>query len=525
MSSSRDISRFTAIFAAGTMLSRVLGLVRDMAYPLLPQESRAAFITAFRLPNMLRDLVGEGASNAAFVPVFTEVLHTRSEEEFRSLVSRAMGMMLVLLTLLTTAGVLLTPFLLYGLDAIEPFTGAKQRPDETVHLLVALGRWTFPYLFFIGMSVFAMGALFTVRHYSTPSWSPVLLNISLIACIVLLRDQFTEPAYALVVGVWIGGITQLAVMLWALRKHAGVLRPRFRLRDPGVLTILALLGPVIVGQAAGEVNKLVDTMFAYNLGDLAVDALYFSNRLVQLPLSIFGMATAAAVLPAASAAAARQDKSGVREVILVGMRQTSFLILPSMMGLILLGEPIARLLFEYRHFGPEETIATGRAVAIAAAGLLAFAWVKVVLAGFYAVKDTRTPVIISSACMLLNIVLNILFIKPFGYMGLAAATTIAYVVNFSVLYLMLCKRYGRMWDAPFGSSMVRMLTATAAMTAVAYTLSVRLHPILQGDTVANRFILVAAPLGFAAAAYFALCRLMDLPELNSFVAIVRRKLK
>ncbi|MBM3289544.1 MAG: hypothetical protein FJY92_05285, partial [Candidatus Hydrogenedentes bacterium] len=252
-----NLSKFAAIFALGTMLSRVLGLLRDILInTAVPVGAREAFLFAFRLPNMLRDIVGEGAANAAFIPVLSETLEKRKEKAFREVTAAAFGATTLLLGFITIAGVVLVPEMTGGINILQPITGGKVYVPEEVALLNALSRWTFPYIFFIGLAVFSMAACFTVKHYSTPSWAPALLNVAMIACVWVAWQTGADPAWALVVGVWIGGIAQAAVQYYAMGKYTGVWRPTFEPRRKEVVSMLVLLGPIVIGQAAGEVNKL-----------------------------------------------------------------------------------------------------------------------------------------------------------------------------------------------------------------------------------------------------------------------------
>lgn len=541
-----QLSKFIAIFAGGTMISRVLGLVRDsMVNALIPVGPREAFLVAFRLPNTLRDIVGEGASNAAIIPVLSEVHEKRSKEEFRAVVASVFGGMILVLSLVTIAGVLLVPWMLAQINHLNTITGREQpySPEE-LKQLASMGRWIFPYIFFIGLAVFSMGVLFTVGRYSTSSWAPALLNLAMIGSCFLTFHKVMSAEYALVLGVWVGGIAQVAVQHYSMGRHTGVWWPSFRLNRSEILTILALMGPVAIGQAAGEVNKLVDSLFAYS-DKGAVTALYSANRLVQLPLSVFGFATAAAVLPAVSRAAAQQRPDQIRALLMHGLRQTYFLVLPSMVGLIVLGKPIVRLLFEYGHFTPVDSEWTANALIIYSIGLLAFSGVKVSVAGFYAVKDTKTPVIISSGSMILCIALCALLVKPFGYKGLASATTISYFANFTVLYILLSQRYTRMWDAKFISGLIRMSLATAAMAAIAFGIYLKLADTVPDDryvkyavtlsgvlgertaefltVVFARAVVAGVPIGAAVLSYFLLSKFFGVDEFDSFMKLLKRK--
>jgi putative peptidoglycan lipid II flippase len=521
--SKRQLSRFTAIFAGGTLLSRVVGMARDMVVAwYVPSASRDAFLFAFKLPNMLRDMLGEGAANAAFVPVFSESQEKDSPAEYRNLVSACMSAMLIVFGLLTLLGVLAMPLLPSILDVLRPLTSAKPKDVAQVAMTVHLMQWTFPYLFLIGMAVFAMAPLFTARHYGTPSWSPVLLNVALIATCLLFHNRFPDPAWALVAGVWLGGAAQLIVMWLAMKRHVGVVLPNFHLRHPGVLKVFWLLGPVILGQATGEVNKLVDNFFAYSLPDGTVTALFYANRLVQLPLSIFGMAVAVAILPSISRAGARNDTKVIRETLIHGLRQSCFLVLPSMVGIILLGEPIIRLLFQRWNFGPEATERTAAALTYYGLGLLAFAWVKVSLQGFYAVQNTKTPVIIASASMFLNILLNCVLVGPMGFRGLALATTLSFWVNFGLLYAFLCSRFGPLWDTAMFGALFRMALATLIMGAVAYGLSVRLESAFGTHAIWAQLAAVVIPTAAAGVIYGGLCYVFRIPELRHFASGFRR---
>jgi putative peptidoglycan lipid II flippase len=520
------VGRYTAIFASGTLLSRVLGLARDVTLArLAPGLSLDAFLVAFRLPNMLRDLIGEGAMNAAFVPVFTSRREQESEESFRQLVRSSLTVMLLLLAALTTLGVWLAPQLLQLMESLRPVTG-RTPTEEELELVQTMARWTFPYLFFIGLAVFMMAPLFTLGRYGTPSWSPALLNVSLIACALLgyvwKPELFGKPVYALVLGVWLGGIAQLVVQYIALGRASGIWLPGIRLH-PGLREIFVLMGPVALGQAAGEVNKLVDALFAYSLPTGAVTALFYANRLIQLPLSIFGMATAAAVLPAISTAAARGDVKEAAVRLRHGFSQTAFLVLPAALGLIVLGRPVVRLLFEGGEFGPADAARTTTAMAILAVGLLAFALVKVAVTGFYGMKDTKTPVVVSSCCMLLNIVLNVLFVKPLGYQGLALATTISFIVNFGGLYAFLGNRLERLWSGEMGFSLLRIAMAAVLANAAGFGIYVRLHYLFPSDAFVDEAVCALIPVAASAGLYFGLCALFRVPEAAVFLNLLKRK--
>ncbi len=503
------------------MVSRGLGLVRDIVLTVLPTGSRDAFFLAFRLPNMLRDLVGEGAANAAFVPVYSETLAKKSETEFRELVASAMSAMVLILAAMTALGVFLMPYLLEGITRLEGLTAATPPTPERVAFLVSLARWTFPYLFFIGLSTFAMGPLMSLKRYGSSSWSPALLNLGLIVSCLLFREEFTDPAYALVLGVWLGGVAQFLAQYVSLGKATGVWFPSFKLRHPQLVVIFGLLLPVLVGQSAGEVNKLMDALFAASLVEGTQNALWYSNRLVQLPLAVFGIATSVAILPSLSQSAAREEFTEMRHTLLHGFRQSFFLVFPSMLGLMVLSRPLVNLLFEWNDFDANDTQMTSTALIYYGAGLLSFSWIKVAVTGFFAMKDTRTPVIIASVSMLLNIGLNILLVGPMQYRGLALATTISFSVNAVLLLIFLARRTGLRLDRETALSLAKSSAAAAAMALVAWLCHQQLASLLSGDALYTRIAVTLLPITAAAATYAAICHLLRVPELSHFVAGIR----
>ena len=506
------------------MFSRVLGLVRDIALVLIPLGSREAFFVAFRFPNMLRELIGEGATNAAFIPVLAETSANDSEDEYQRLVRATFGAMIALLAIITVFGMAAVPFIVRGgLGVLGPVAGAAPRDPGYVELMAALSVWTFPYIFFIGLCAFMMAPLFTMKHYTTPSWTPALLNVALIAAVFLFRDLFVDPAYALVFGVWLGGVAQLAAQYIALGNVTGVWLPSFDLGHPGLRKMLWLLGPVLIGQSASEVNKLVDTLFAAALPAGAVNALQYGNRLVQLPLSIFGVATAVAILPHLSRAAAQNRTDQIRLTLMDGLRRSFFLVFPATLGLIAFAEPIVRLLFQYGAWTALDTEQTTSALRYYALGLLAFAWVKVAVSGFYAVQNTRTPVVIAASAMLLNILLNFVLVQPFGFRGLALATSIAFTINFLLLYGFLSHRFGLLAAPDFLGGLGRMTAAAAAATAVAYASYFALGRSFTDDTIAARVAMALVPIAVAVAAYAALSHTLGVSELNDFLRVLRRR--
>ncbi len=516
--------RFAAVFAGGTMISRITGLARDIIFTAtVPSQALGGFLFAFSLPNMLRDMLGEGASNAAVVPVLSERRVNAGEEGYRRALEAILGAMLAVFIAITAAGILLMPLAPRLLNALTFFTGrALPQQEEELRHLVRVMQWTFPYFIMICMAAIMMGPLFIRGRYAVASWSPSLLNLAFIAACMLFMGRFHHPAWALVAGLWVGGMLQLAAMWWDLARSHGPVIPRPALRDPAFRKVLALLVPVVIGQSAGEVNKLVDRFFAMSLGEDKVLALYLSNRLVQLPLAMFGVAVSVALLPELSRLNAIGRRDDVRRLLMKGFSQTLFLICPAMCVLIALREPLVRLLFERGAFSEETTRLSSDALFYASLGLVSFAWLRMATQGFYADHDTRTPVILGAGSMMLNIALNMILVRPMGYLGLALSTSICYTVNFALLYLFLWKRYGPL-ASPAWVIRISGITAASIAAAVCGWLVWRLW---SAEVTLPGFLPHAAgtllALAAAAVTYLAACLALGLPDFREFLAGLRR---
>ena len=499
------------------MLSRVLGLVRDMVFAhVIPSGPLGAFLFAFSLPNMLRDMLGEGAVNAALVPVFTSAKEQQNDSEYKRTVAAVMSLMLLIFAGLTVLAILVIPLTPALLAALEPFTGKTlPQSQEELHTTVRLMQWTFPYLFFIGAAVFSMAPLFVARRYGTPSWTPVLLNIAFIVCAYGMRNWFENPAWALVIGVWLGGLAQMVVLWLDMFHHVGVVLPSLQLRHAAVSKTLVLLLPVILGQAAGEVNKMIERFFAMSLGEDKVLALYISNRLVQLPLAVFGIAVAVAILPALSRAHAQGNEGEQRRLLLFGLRQSFFLCAPAMVALLILRQPIIRLLFERGEFGAEGTALAAGALLYASLGLVSFTWVKIMVQGFFARQDTRTPVIVATLSMLLNIAANMVLVGPMGYQGLALSTTISFSVNFLALYVVFGRRYGLLWDGPFVRSILSVTFAAALFGATLYVAFTAVTAWLGTDGTIRLFLALAVSGTAGGLVFAAACLALRVPEFDA----------
>jgi len=525
MSESKEHTRYAAIFAGGTMFSRVLGLVRDQVWAFfIPAAFLDIFIAAFRFPNMLREIVGEGASNAAFVPMFSKYNDKKSKKAYKELISVCFGAMILILGLITVVGIIVIPFIGSGIDFLAKFSPASEISAEKTELFIQVSMWTFPYLFMICLAVFCMAPLYTKGIYSLPSISPALLNVAFIAFAWLFRDHFPNPAWALVAGAWAGGLAQLGLQYWAMGRYTGVRMPSFKFNHPDLMTILLLLGPVLIGQAAAEVNRMIDILFAFTLPEGTVRSLFLANRMVQLPLSIFGVAVSVAILPTLSRKSSKKDLKAFQTTLLSGLRSSLYLVLPASVGLIILAHPIIHVAFERGYFGPEDTIETATAVRIYGAGLLCFAWVKILVIGFYSKQDTKSPVIISSLCMGMNILLNFVLIGPLGYKGLALATTLSFFLNAAFLYGILSVNVVKLWTRDYGDGLLKIVVSSVLMGIVAFGLNQMLQQSgFGGDAFWAALLKLILTVGVAAIFYGFITYSMKLEEAQNWYSIITRQ--
>ncbi len=455
----RRVVRAAAVVGSATLLSRALGFVRDLvvarAFGAGPVTD--AFFVAFRLPNLLRRLVAEGALSSAFIPVFTEYLATRPRADLLRMFRAVAGGLIVALAVLTLAGA-------GGAPVLVRLMAPGFFADATIGALtIRLTRIMFPYLFFVGLAALAMGMLNAHRHFVTPALAPVMLNVAIIAAVLGLVPRLPEPVIGLTVGVLLGGAGQLGIQLPALARRGMLVMPALDPRHPAVGRILHLMAPVALGQSATQINILVDTIIASFLAGGSVSYLYYADRLVEFPLGVFGIAIATAVLPTLSEQGARGDREALQATFAFAMRLAAFITMPAAVGLLLLRQPLVRVLYERGEFGVPETAGTAWALGFYAVGLVGFAGVKIGAQVFYALGDTRTPVRVAIAAMVLNSGLAISLAVPLRHGGLALATSCSGMVNAVTLAWLLRRRLGRGAGPGVWRGFVRIAGASAGM--------------------------------------------------------------
>lgn len=436
MKQHRSLWRSTAVVSAMTMLSRILGFVRDMVTTNLFGASMGtdAFLVAFKIPNFMRRLFAEGAFSQAFVPILSEYQQKKSKEDVQRFVRHTAGWLGGIVLMVTVVAIVASPFL------IRIFA-----PGFDVHSTRFLWasdmlRITFPYLFFISLAALAGSVLNTYGAFGIPAFTPVLLNLAMIGAAIWLSPFFHPSIEALAWGVFLGGILQLAYQLPRLYRLGFLQWPQFQREDPGVRRVLRQMVPALFGVSVSQINLLMDTLFSSFLPVGSVTWLYLSDRVTSLPLGVFGVALATVTLPHLSRHHALEETRDFGRVSDWALRNILVLGLPSTLGIVLLANPLLITLFEHGAFNLNDVFETKRSLIAFAVGIPAFMAVKVLATFFYARHDIRTPVRIAVVAMITNVVLNFLLIQVMAHAGLALATSIAAFLNAGLLAYFLRKR-------------------------------------------------------------------------------------
>jgi putative peptidoglycan lipid II flippase len=464
MAETHKITKAAAVIGTGTLLSRIFGFLRDMvvAYFFGAGMVADAFFVAFRIPNLWRRLVGEGSLTISFIPIYTEYLTQRPQEETEKVTHIALTIACGGLLILTILGILFSPILI---RIIAPgFT----RIPEKFQLTVTLTRIIFPYLFFMGLFALCMGILNSLRHFFAPAIAPIFLNISIIVSVFLFYHVFQRPVMALAVGVLAGGVIQLLFQVPFLIKRRVTFRFNFNFRHPAIKRIGFLMIPGLIGTAVYQLNVFIDTIFASFLPSGSVSYLYFADRLMEFPLGIFAIAIGMASLPSLSGLASQGKMEEMNETLSFTFRLVSFISIPAMVGLIALKTPIIHLLFQRGLFDYSATVMTAKALLFYSIGLWAIAGVRTIVPAFYSLQDTWTPLKIALICLGANVIFNSIFIYPMKHAGLALATSLSSTLNLILLFRKLNPILGGMDLKKNIHSLLRIFLCSLPMGLVAY---------------------------------------------------------
>ena len=471
MSENVKVAKAAGIVGSATLVSRVMGYVRDMVMSWFFGTSALAdaFYVAYRIPNLLRELLAEGSMSAAFIPIFTETLTKGTKEEAKQLANAVFARLLVILLVVTGLGILFAPLVV---KAIAPGWIRNARDNEIV-LAVSLTRIMFPYLLFIGLAALTMGMLNSMRAFLMPALSPVMLNVMIIASVLTLAPFMPSPIMGAAVGVMLGGLCQFLIQVPGLRTRGMMPTPRFRPSHPAVPRIGRLAVPIVVSSSVTQVNILIGTILASFLPTGSISYLYYAMRFIQFPLGIFGVSVATAVLPTLSTQAARGEMKEFRETVSLGLRLVFFIMFPAIAGIIAFRLPIVNVLLQHGEFDRNSTLGTATALLYYAVGLWAFAGVRIISQAFYSLQDTRTPVKIAIVAVLTNISLSALFVfrTPLAHGGLALATSLAAMLNVGLLTIRLRKKIGRIDASRIARSLMKIIPASIAMGVIGWLIS------------------------------------------------------
>lgn len=493
-----------------TLVSRVLGFIRDQVLAIFFGAGALTdvFLVAWKIPNFLRKLFAEGAFAQGFIPVFAEYKETRSRDELKALAAHVSGALVVVLLLVSTLGVMLAPFL------VMLFAPGFSGSGEQFELATQMLRITFPYLLFVSILAYSGSILNTFGQFAIPSITPVLLNVCMILAAIYLAPLMQEPIIALAWGVLIAGIVQLVFQLPFLVRIGLAPRPRLGLaawRHPGVKRILKLMGPVIFGSSVAQINILLDTVIASFLAVGSLSWLYYSDRLMQFPLGILGVAVATVILPRLAIGHTRKAAGDFRNTLDWAIRLTLLAGIPAAAGLFYLASPLIATLFEYGEFSAGDTRMTSFSLMAYAIGVPAFILTKVMLPAFFSRHDTRTPVRIGIIALISNMVYNLILVIPMvfsGFMaphtGLAIASALSAWQQTWMLYRKLAEQDIYRVSKTLKAFISKIVLAIIAMSAV---LLLSLHLIGPGNNwtelaASQRSLLLVAIIMLSASGYF-----------------------
>jgi putative peptidoglycan lipid II flippase len=532
-SQSESVVRSAGIVSVAVAISRVSGLVREVVLAAMFGAGAAfdAFRIGFTIPNLTRDLFAEGALSAAFVPVFTRYLATKTREEARVLANLVTTALIVVIGSVCAVGIAFSPWLV---ELIAP--GFHDTPGK-FELAVTMTRVMFPFLLLVALSAEAMGILNACNQFGVPAMSSTFFNIgSIISGLILgkvIGPQLgITPIEGMAYGVVIGGAMQLLAQVPSLHRAGFRFRLQFDWSHSGLRQIFRLMAPAILGNAAVQINITVNNNFASKLPDPngPVSWLGYAFRFMQLPLGIFGVAIASATLPSISRSAAANDLDEFRDTLSRSLGMVFVLTIPSAVGLAVLGESIVGAVYQMGAFTAFDTSQTARALACYAIGLVGYSVTKVLSPGFYALHDARTPMLISVASVALNFltILLLLTVAHLGHEGLALSTSIVAMVSSVVLLVVMRNRIGGIYGRKLWQTFVRVSAASAVMGAAVWITS-HYVSVVVGTSKIGRVTDLAISIPAGLMVLYGMCKMLDIKELdlamNSVAGTLQRRLR
>jgi putative peptidoglycan lipid II flippase len=480
-----------------------------------------AFRIAFRLPNLLRDLFAEGAMSAAFVPTFTRYLTTRGRADARRLGNNVINALLIVTGALAIAGVL------FARPLVNVYAEDYSAVPGKIELTIGLTRIMFPFLTMVALAAALMGMLNSLHRFFIPALSSAMFNVGTILCAIVLVPLMPslgwQPITAIAIGTLVGGIGQALIQWPILHREGFRYQPVLDFHDEGLRQIARLMGPGIVGLAAVQINLFVNSWLATSQGTGAVSWLDYAFRLTYMPIGLFGVSIATATLPGISGHAALEDLAGVRRAVSSSLRLMLMLSVPATAGLMALAAPIVSLIYEHGRFMADDTTATAAALTFYAPGLVGYSAVKLLSPAFYALRDSRTPVIVSGASVLMNVILNITLVDSMGYRGLALGTASAALFNAGALLWLLRHRLGGIEGTKVAGVFVKIAVASLVMAAAAWASEQWLRALLPAQSVSAQLIRVFGSIGIALIVLALSAKGLGIREFaEAFSAVTRR---
>jgi putative peptidoglycan lipid II flippase len=500
--------------AFGTTISRMLGYIRDM---LIANAFGAgmfadAFYAAFRIPNLFRRMLGEGSFSAAFIPVFSQYLHTKEKSEVQKMLSAVFTALFLLLIVIVILGMFFSPQL------VKIIAWGFTSDPEKMALTIELTRLMFPFIFFICLAAFLLAVLNTLYSFFLPALAPASLSFSEIFYVLIFVPLIVYPQdqiKGLAIAVIAGGALHFLIQLPNLKKLGYSLKFKINLKHPAIKKIVFLMIPSLIGLSVDQINAFVDNICASFLDSGSITAMYYSNRVMQLPLAIFGLALASVSLPAMSKAAALKDMDSIKNSLDYSIRFSLFTLIPAAIGLMLIGFPIIRVLFERGRFDLTASLMTNSALFYYSLGLPAYAAAKLYANVFYSFQDTKTPVKTAAAAMFVHVILCVLLMYRMGVGGLALATAASSYLNLFLLAYYLRKKIGRLGVKNILVSGGKTLISSILAGASAYFVSVNIT--------SNIYIAVFLAIMSAIIVFLIMSKLLNSQELNACIAIIKRR--
>jgi putative peptidoglycan lipid II flippase len=500
--------------ALGTIISRILGYVRDMLFASLFGANifADAFIVAFRVPNLFRGLLGEGSLSSAFTPVLSGYLHANEKSQTQKFLNAVFTSLFIALVIISILGMFFSPLL------VKILAGGFSNNPEKVCLTIELTRLMFPFIVFICLAAFLLAILNTMHSFFLPAFASSALNFSEIFYMLAIVPAIVpgNQIKGLAVSVVVGSALHFFVQYPKLKSLGWHLKFKFDLKHPGVRKIIFLMIPSIVGLSVDQINAFVDNICASFLVSGSIPALYYSNRLMQLPLAVFGLAFATVSLPAMSRAFAKKDMVTLKSSLGYCVRITIFTLLPAAAGLIVIGLPIVRLLFERGKFDILASVMTNNALFYYSLGLPAYAVVRIFANVFYSFQDTKTPVKAAILAMILHVGLCVALMRPMGAGGLALATAISSYFNLILLVVYLKKRIVRIGLKQILFSSLKSLLATVGTGIMAWNMC---------KISENLFIAVPVAIISGVVVFVAISYILKSEELKTFAHVFSKEVK